>query len=90
MHQRVGTHYFDFEATFFFILLFSVCSQVIAVTGHQLHVQYLRRHKTFYIFPDVEDEDEIDVDSVSLILKEPEIARRGHMFFKELEELEDN
>jgi hypothetical protein len=50
-----------------------------------LQVRYLRKKsRGTYVFPDAADLDEINACSVEAILKEPQIGRRGEMFFQEL------
>lgn len=66
-------------------MMCSFIGQVVEKNGDLYHVKYLTKSKlgNYYIFPELDDEDNVEVSSIIRILDEPRFDSRGHYFFNQ-------
>jgi hypothetical protein len=77
-----GGHTFNLLPLLFWQIISIDCTKTL-----QVHVRYLRlKGGGVYLFPSNEDTDYINICSIEAILQEPEIRRRGELYFEELQD----
>lgn len=56
-------------------------AQVKRVILKELEVKFLKRHRNYFVFPEIDDVSLVDGNSIVEILPDPDVTRRNQLIF---------